>query len=103
VIVAERLSKRFGALTALDRLDLVVGRGEVFGYLGPNGAGKTTTIRLFLDALRPTDGSVVVLGGAPRDPAISSAASEAAAMGGVRSEWADVRLLRSPLKLFTRR
>lgn len=70
VIVADRLSKRFGTLTALDRLDLVVERGEVLGYLGPNGAGKTTTIRLLLDALRPTEGSVVVLGGAPRDPAI---------------------------------
>ena len=69
VIVAERLSKRFGNLTALDRLDLVVNRGEVFGYLGPNGAGKTTTIRLLLDALRPTDGNVAVLGRAPRDPA----------------------------------
>jgi ABC-2 type transport system ATP-binding protein len=70
VVVAERLSKRFGALTALNRLDLAVERGEVLGYLGPNGAGKTTTIRLLLDALRPSEGSVVVLGGAPRDPAI---------------------------------
>ena len=70
VVAADRLTKRFGALTALDRLDLVVQRGEVLGYLGPNGAGKTTTIRLLLDALRPTEGSVVVFGGAPRDPAI---------------------------------
>jgi beta-exotoxin I transport system ATP-binding protein len=69
-VVANRLSKRFGTLTALDQLDLVVERGEVFGYLGPNGAGKTTTIRLLLDALRPSEGKVVVLGGAPRDPAI---------------------------------
>ena len=69
VVVADRLSKRFGNLIALDRLDLAVTRGEVFGYLGPNGAGKTTTIRLLLDALRPTDGNVAVLGRAPRDPA----------------------------------
>ena len=69
-VVADRLSKRFGALTALDGLDLAVESGEVFGYLGPNGAGKTTTIRLLLDALRPSEGSVVVLGGAPRDPAV---------------------------------
>jgi ABC-2 type transport system ATP-binding protein len=69
-IVADRLSKRFGTLIALDRLDLVVERGEVFGYLGPNGAGKTTTIRLLLDALRPSEGSAVVLGGAPGNPAI---------------------------------
>ena len=65
VVVADRLSKRFGNLIALDGLDLAVTRGEVFGYLGPNGAGKTTTIRLLLDALRPTDGNVVVLGRAP--------------------------------------
>jgi ABC-2 type transport system ATP-binding protein len=69
VVLADRLSKRFGNLTALDQLDLIVNRGEVFGYLGPNGAGKTTTIRLLIDALRPTDGKVLVLGGAPRDPA----------------------------------
>ena len=44
-----RLTKRFGAVTAVDRLDLEVSPGEVFGFLGPNGAGKTTTIRLLLD------------------------------------------------------
>ena len=70
VIEAVGLTKRFGALTALDRLDLSVGPGEVFGYLGPNGAGKTTTIRLLVDALRPTSGTVSVLGGAPGDPAV---------------------------------
>jgi ABC-2 type transport system ATP-binding protein len=69
VIVADGVSKRFGPLTALDRLHLEIQPGEVFGYLGPNGAGKTTTIRLFLDLLRPTEGRVTVLGGAPRDPA----------------------------------
>ncbi len=43
---------------ALNRLSLTVQRGEIFGYLGPNGAGKTTTIRLMLDLIRPTEGSV---------------------------------------------
>ena len=66
------LTKRFGALTAVDALDLEVHRGEVFGFLGPNGAGKTTTIRMLLDTLRPTSGTAEVLGGAPGDPAVRS-------------------------------
>jgi polyether ionophore transport system ATP-binding protein len=52
----EGLSKRYEDTLALDRLDLVVEEGEVYGYLGPNGAGKTTTIRVLLGLLRPTAG-----------------------------------------------
>ena len=70
VIETEALTKRFGALVAVADLDLTVEQGEVFGFLGPNGAGKTTTTRLLLDALRPTSGSVRVLGGTGRDPAV---------------------------------
>jgi beta-exotoxin I transport system ATP-binding protein len=61
-IITEGLTKRFGAVTAVDRLDLEVSVGEVFGFLGPNGAGKTTTIRLLLDILRPSAGRATVLG-----------------------------------------
>jgi len=50
------LSKRYGETLALDRLDLTVEQGEVYGYLGPNGAGKTTTIRLLLGLHRPSGG-----------------------------------------------
>jgi ABC-2 type transport system ATP-binding protein len=46
----------------VDRLDLEVRRGEVFGFLGPNGAGKSTTIRLLLDLLRPASGTAEILG-----------------------------------------
>jgi ABC-2 type transport system ATP-binding protein len=56
------LTKRFGRTVALDSLDLEVPSGVVFGYLGPNGAGKTTTLRLLMGLLRPTSGSVTVLG-----------------------------------------
>ncbi|MGH8990101.1 MAG: ATP-binding cassette domain-containing protein [Acidimicrobiia bacterium] len=70
VIETRQLTKRFGSLTAVDSLDLEVRRGEIFGYLGPNGAGKTTTIRLCLDFLRPTSGSLRVLDGTGRDPAV---------------------------------
>jgi ABC-2 type transport system ATP-binding protein len=65
-ISTRRLTKRYGRRRGLDELDLDVGTGEVFGYLGPNGAGKTTTIRLLLDLIRPSCGSVVVLGLDPR-------------------------------------
>jgi ABC-2 type transport system ATP-binding protein len=73
VIQAAGLVKRYGrghdAKTALAGLDLTVEEGEVFGYLGPNGAGKTTTIRLMLDFIRPTAGSIRVFGDDPRDNA----------------------------------
>ncbi len=60
------LVKDYGRVRALAGIDLEVRRGEVFGFLGPNGAGKTTTIRCLLDLLRPTAGTVEVLGLDPR-------------------------------------
>jgi ABC-2 type transport system ATP-binding protein len=56
------LTKRFGSFTALDHLDLVVQRGEVFGYLGPNGAGKSTTLRVLLGLIRASSGTAKVMG-----------------------------------------
>ena len=56
------LVKRYGELTAVDRLDLTVHRGECFGLLGPNGAGKTTTIEILEGLLSPDEGAVEVLG-----------------------------------------
>jgi ABC-2 type transport system ATP-binding protein len=58
----EGLSKHYGSVHALDRLDLEVAEGEVVGYLGPNGAGKTTTIRLLLGLIRPTAGRAEIFG-----------------------------------------
>jgi ABC-2 type transport system ATP-binding protein len=62
VIRTHDLTKRFGRLTAVDRINFEVRRGEVFGFLGPNGAGKTTTIAMLLGLVRPTAGSAEVLG-----------------------------------------
>ncbi len=56
------LCKQYGSTHALEQLDLIVPRGQVFGYLGPNGAGKTTTIRLLLGLHRPSAGSAHVFG-----------------------------------------
>lgn len=59
------LSKTYGDLVAVDAVDLLVHPGEVYGFLGPNGAGKTTTLRMLLGLVRPTAGSLRVLGAAP--------------------------------------
>ena len=62
VVEAQSLVKRFGAVTALDGLDLSVRTGEIHGFLGPNGAGKSTTIRALLGQLRLSSGTVAVFG-----------------------------------------
>ena len=66
VITCDAVTKRFGAVTALDRLTLEVPRGAVVGYLGPNGAGKSTTIRILMDLARADSGEVRVFGADPR-------------------------------------
>ena len=65
------LSKSFGAVRALDRLDLTVPTGRVAGFLGPNGAGKSTTIRVLLGLLRADAGTVRLLGGDPWADAVA--------------------------------
>ncbi len=62
VIKTRDLTKKFGRLTALDRVNLEVKQGEVYGFIGPNGAGKTTTIRVLLGILKATEGEVTVFG-----------------------------------------
>lgn len=62
VIKANRISKSFGSVQAVDELTLNVRKGEIYGFLGPNGCGKSTTIRLFTGLLTPSAGSVEVLG-----------------------------------------
>jgi len=61
-IETQQLHKHFGALRAVDGIDLTVQPGEIYGLLGPNGSGKTTLIRLLVGLLRPTAGLAVVLG-----------------------------------------
>jgi len=62
VIEAKALTKRYGSQIAVDRLDLTIEKGEVFGLLGPNGAGKTTTILMALGLTEPTSGSSSTVG-----------------------------------------
>jgi ABC-2 type transport system ATP-binding protein len=68
-VETRELTKKYGAFTAVDRLNLDIRSGEVFGLLGPNGAGKTTTILMLLGMTEPTSGTVRVLGFDPaREP-----------------------------------
>ena len=62
VLQAEHLTRRYGALTAVDDLSLEVGEGEILGFLGPNGAGKTTSISMMCGLLRPDAGRVLIHG-----------------------------------------
>jgi ABC-2 type transport system ATP-binding protein len=75
------LTRRFGGLVAVDSLDLTVDRGGIYGFLGRNGAGKTTLIRMLLGLIRPTQGSVRLLGRA------------VGSRGGPRGPWTDVGYL----------
>ncbi|MBM3269929.1 MAG: ABC transporter ATP-binding protein, partial [Candidatus Sericytochromatia bacterium] len=61
-VQTHQLTRKFGHLVAVDRLDLAVPAGEIFGFLGPNGSGKSTTIRMLCGLLTPTAGSAAVDG-----------------------------------------
>ena len=61
-IVTRGLVREFGAVRAVDGVDLSVHRGEIYGFLGPNGAGKTTVIRMLITLLAPTAGAITVAG-----------------------------------------
>ena len=62
LVVCSGLTKRFGALTALDHVDLHLHSGRIVGLLGPNGSGKTTLIKLMSGLLRPTEGNISIAG-----------------------------------------
>lgn len=61
-IATEKLTRKFGALTAVDAIDLRVQAGQFFGFLGPNGAGKSTTIKMLTGLLAPSSGRMELLG-----------------------------------------
>ena len=62
VVQTQGLTKRYGKRDVVDRLDLNVARGEIYGFLGLNGAGKTTTIRMLMGLIHPTGGSAKLFG-----------------------------------------
>ncbi len=64
-VVIRGLTKRYGSLLAVNELDLTVPRGSIFGLIGPNGAGKSTTFAVIASLLRPTSGTISVMGADP--------------------------------------
>ncbi len=70
-IETHALSRRFGDVVAVDAVDLAVPRGSLYGFLGPNGAGKSTTIKCLTGLLRPSSGSVEILGLDPRTESLA--------------------------------
>jgi ABC-2 type transport system ATP-binding protein len=62
VIIADKLTKKFGDFTAVSQVSFAVRPGEIFGFLGPNGAGKSTTFKMLCGLLKPTEGKSSVLG-----------------------------------------
>jgi ABC-2 type transport system ATP-binding protein len=62
IIETHDLTRRFGTLTAVDRLNLSIAPGEIFGLVGPDGAGKTTTLRMLSSLVDPSEGSALVAG-----------------------------------------
>lgn len=65
VITMQSLHKRFGKIHAVRGIDLAIERGSIFGLIGPNGAGKTTVLRMLVDIIRPTSGTITVLDQTP--------------------------------------
>ena len=61
IIQAKQLSRNFGDLKAIDKLDLNIDKNRIYGFLGPNGCGKTTAIRMLTGLLKPTSGEIRVL------------------------------------------
>ena len=89
LLVAERVSRRFGGLLALDSFDLEVGLGEIHGLIGPNGAGKSTFVALASGEISPTSGRIVF---GNRDVTRADAARRARL--GVARTFQNLRLFR---------
>jgi len=62
LITTENLTRNFGTLVAVDKLNIEIKEGDIYGFLGPNGAGKTTTIRMLSTLIKPTSGTACIMG-----------------------------------------
>jgi ABC-2 type transport system ATP-binding protein len=101
-VAVEGLTKRFGGVTAVDGLDLVVRPGEVVAFLGPNGAGKTSTIDVLLGLTQPTRGRVSVYGTSPRDAVAHGWVSAVMQTGGLLKDLSVRETVELTASLFAR-
>jgi ABC-2 type transport system ATP-binding protein len=67
MIKTTNLTKRYGERVAVENLNMVVNKGDIFGFVGPNGAGKTSTIRMLTTLLEPDDGEIWIAGNSVKD------------------------------------
>ena len=94
-IEIRNLTKTFGAVRALDGLELTVREGEVHGFLGPNGAGKSTTIRVLLGVVKADSGTARLLGGDPWADAVDLCVAQIHASGACTNFLAVNRVLQT--------
>jgi ABC-2 type transport system ATP-binding protein len=94
--------KRFGAVTAVDGIDLQIRPGEVVALLGPNGAGKTTTVDMVLGLSQPSAGSVEVYGRAPQEAVALGLVSAVLQTGGLLKDYTVAETVRLTAVLFGR-
>jgi ABC-2 type transport system ATP-binding protein len=94
--------KRFGAVTAVDGINLRIRPGEVVALLGPNGAGKTTTVDMLLGLAQPTEGSVRVYGRKPHDAVALGLVSAVMQTGGLLKDYTVEETVRLTAVLFGR-
>lgn len=62
IVQTQNLSKKYGSFNSVNRVDLQVQEGEIYGFLGPNGAGKTTTLKMLLGLVKPSEGTIKIFG-----------------------------------------
>jgi ABC-2 type transport system ATP-binding protein len=94
------LAKRFGSVTAVDGVDLVVRPGEIVAFLGPNGAGKTTTIDMMLGFTRPDAGTVAIIGGTAADAVAQGRIAAVLQTGGLLKDLTVAETVRLTASLF---
>src|SRR3954453_8949165 len=94
--------KRFGAVTAVDGINLRIRPGEVVALLGPNGAGKTTTVDMLLGLAQPTEGTVRVYGRKPHDAVALGLVSAVMQTGGLLKDYTVEETARLTAVLFGR-